>query len=284
MTDVVVYAVEARAAFARSVLASACQALGINAQLEVFGSGSLFQRLRTRRRPPPPDLVLWFGPYAAHAAALSDLLQSYQPRGVPEGAAHDQDWRWVATDFQPFVVTGTPTVATLNDLATAPRLSLADPERSEQGMAAVLAMLDGARQTSGDVERGWAWWQKRVQYGVVLTDEESGAAEAQQQGLVTHALTLQDAPTVLGALAPLPHAMALAAGSRNTAAAQRLLDWLVSFDAIRPTSRSVWRRDSNGLRQLQETAPPLDVDWAARQYAAVRRRWAQSGFGPTIGT
>ena len=32
-----------------------------------------------------------------------------------------------------------------------------------------------------------------------------------------------------------------------------------------------------------DAAPPLDVDWATRQYAAVRRRWSQFGFGPTIG-
>ena len=70
MSDVLVFAPQARADAARNLLGRACKATGQNVQLEVFGSsGSLFQRLRARRAPPPPDLVLWFGPYAAHSSA-----------------------------------------------------------------------------------------------------------------------------------------------------------------------------------------------------------------------
>src|SRR5262249_33035157 len=91
--EVVVDAVQRRAATARTLLSSACAAVGASAQLELFGSGSLFQRLRARRSPPPPDLLLWFGPYAAHAAAVEGLLQPYQPANLPRRAMHDASRR-----------------------------------------------------------------------------------------------------------------------------------------------------------------------------------------------
>ena len=68
------------------LLGAACRATGIGARLELYGSGSLYQRLGPRHAPPLPDLVLWFGPFAAQAAALDGLLQPYQPASVaPRG-------------------------------------------------------------------------------------------------------------------------------------------------------------------------------------------------------
>ncbi|MCA1648577.1 MAG: hypothetical protein LC797_24985, partial [Chloroflexi bacterium] len=65
MTDVLVYAVRARERTARKLLGAACQASGVGARLELHGTGSLYQRLGSRRSAPFPDLVIWFGPFAA---------------------------------------------------------------------------------------------------------------------------------------------------------------------------------------------------------------------------
>jgi len=46
---------------------------------------------------------------------------------------------------------------------------------------------------------------------------------------------------------------------------------------------SPWHASSNGLASLLQAAPALDVEWARQQYTAIRRRWAQSGFGPSLG-
>ncbi len=284
MTEVVVYATLSRASTVRTVLASACAAVGTTARLELFGSGSLFQRLRTRRSPPPPDLVLWFGPYAAHAAAQAELLQPYQPRSLPARAQHDAGWRWVAVEFQPFHVTGEPPVATLDDLAKIPRLAVADPERSEVGLAAVLAVLDRARQLQGDELAGWTWWQRRVQSGVLLADDDASALVSQSEGGASHALTQQVGASRLAGLAPLPHAIGLATNARNVDAARQVLDWLVGREAPAPSGLSAWQADANGLAALLDAAPPLDVEWATGQYTAVRRRWAEAGFGPVLGT
>ena len=44
------------------------------------------------------DLVLWFGPFAAQAAALDGLLQPHQPTSVADGVVHDPEWRWTALE------------------------------------------------------------------------------------------------------------------------------------------------------------------------------------------
>ena len=86
MTDVLVYAVAAREPIARKLLGAACQASGMGARLELYGSsGSLYQRLGPRRAAPFPDIVMWFGPFAARAAALDGLLQPYQPATAADG-------------------------------------------------------------------------------------------------------------------------------------------------------------------------------------------------------
>jgi ABC-type Fe3+ transport system substrate-binding protein len=270
VTEILVYATQRRAATVRSLLGSACQAVGTSARLELFGSGSLFQRLRARRAPPPPDLVMWFGPYAAHSAALDGLLQPYQPQSLPREAVHDPEWRWLAVDFQGFSISGGPAGTTLQDLATAPRLAMADPERSEVGMAAVLAVLDRARQVDGDPEPGWAWWQRRAQSGVLLYEEDGDALEAQRAGRASHALTIDAGDAPLGGLPLLPHAMALPTAARNVDAARAILDWVAG------------QAQPAAIQPLLDSAPHLDVDWATREYNAVRRRWAQSGFGPTL--
>jgi ABC-type Fe3+ transport system substrate-binding protein len=283
MTSLLVYGTDAHADSLRALFSRACRALGADIQLELFGSGSLFQRLRTRRVAPPPDVVVWFGPYAAHTAAQAGLLQAYQPAALPERVAHEAEWRWVAVNFQPFRVDGAPAVSGFDDLAAAPRLALPDPERSEVGMAIVLAVLDRARQSTGDVEQGWAWWQQRAQGGMVLTEDELGAQRARAEGEATHALTLQAGSAAVDGLAPLPHVVSLAANAREVDAARRLVDWLVSKDASPLSgSLSAWQTSANGLQRLLDAAPALDVDWATRQYATARRRWAQSGFGPTV--
>ena len=46
---------------------------------------------------------------------------------------------------------------------------------------------------------------------------------------------------------------------------------------------SPWQARANGLEAALGAAPPLDVDWGTQQYTAARRRWAASGFGPTLG-
>src|SRR5437762_1865279 len=68
MSDVLVYIAAPRAQVARSVLAAACQATGTSVRTDIYSSGALYQRLGPRKAPPFPDLVVWFGPYAARAA------------------------------------------------------------------------------------------------------------------------------------------------------------------------------------------------------------------------
>ena len=285
MSDVLVFAPQARAEAARGLLGRACQATGQTVQLEVFGSsGSLFQRLRARRAPPPPDLVVWFGPYAAHSAALGGLLQSFQPAGLPPAAAHDPNWGWVAVEYQPFVVRGEPAIGRFEDIASARLLAVADPERSEVGMMALLAVLERARKDSGDAESGWQWWTERVRSGADLVGDDATAVGLLTQSRTppTHVLTLQDGGAALVGLAPMPHAISLPTGGRNPDGARALVNWLVSEPAVRPGGLSAWQASSNGLETLLGAAPPLDVDWGTRQYAATRARWAQNAFAPAL--
>src|SRR5207248_8637497 len=51
VTDILVYATESRADIARALLGAACQATGSSARLELYGSGSLYQRLGPRHGP-----------------------------------------------------------------------------------------------------------------------------------------------------------------------------------------------------------------------------------------
>jgi ABC-type Fe3+ transport system substrate-binding protein len=282
VVDLLAYATETRAETARKLLAAACQATGSSAHLELFGSGSLYQRLGTRHVPPPPDLVFWFGPFAARAAALDGLLRAYQPPRVPDGLVHDPEWKWTTLDYSVVGVMGTPRVATWQDLATVPGLAVVDPERSEAGLAVLLASLDRARQVESDVEQGWAWWQQRARSGLSLTEDEGEAVTQVRDHTVSHALSLSPTATPMPGLAPIPHAVALSASSRNVEAAQKLLDWLTSEAAGALLPLSPWQAESNGLAALLRSAPPLDVEWARLQYTAARRRWAQSGFGPAI--
>jgi len=84
-------------------------------------------------------------------------------------------------------------------------------------------------------------------------------------------------------LAPVPHAIALAADAPNVEPARQLIDWLVSESAPSSSGRlSAWRAGTDGLEALLDAAPALDVSWCTQQYAAARRRWAQSGFGPAL--
>jgi ABC-type Fe3+ transport system substrate-binding protein len=284
MTDVLVYAVASRETTARRLLGAACQASGIGARLELYGSsGSLYQRLGPRRAAPFPDIVMWFGPFAASAAALDGLLQPYQPATVADGVVHDADWRWTTLDYSSIGVVGPPGIASWQDLAAVNGLALADPERSESGMGTLLATLDRARQAESDVERGWAWWQQRMRSGVQLTEDDQGALALIGEGGVTHALTLAEAGSPLGGLAPLPHAVGLAASSRNADAARRVLDWLSGPDASTLLPLSPWQAASNGrLQALLAGAPALDVEWGRQYYTTARTRWAQSGFAPIV--
>jgi ABC-type Fe3+ transport system substrate-binding protein len=228
-------------------------------------------------------VVLWFGPFAARAAALDGLLQPYQPARAADGVAHDPDWHWTTLEYSAIGVVGPPGIASLQDVAAIGGLALADPERSESGMATLLAIIDRARQAEGDIERGWAWWQQRMRRGVHLSEDDAGALAAVDEGGITHALTLADAGAPIVGLAPLPHAIGLAAGSRNADAARRLLDWLTSPEAAALVRFSPWHTANNGpLSLLLAAAPPLDVEWAGQQYTAARNRWAQSGFGPIV--
>ena len=299
MTDLLVYATATREAVARAVLGAACQATGMGVRLEVFAStGSLYQRLGPRRGQPFPAEVMWFGPFAAAAATADGLLRPHEPARVADAAIHDANWMWTSLDYSAVGVLGEPPVASWPDLATVPRLALADPERSEVGMSLLLAVLDQARQTEGDAERGWAWWQQRARSaravqpapasavatsrGIAFAEDDAGGAELIGEAGVTHALTLADSATPLVGLAPIPHAVGLAAHSRNLDDARRLLDWLTS-EAVAPAVRlSPWRAASNGLQALVAAAPPLDVEWCRQQYNAARQRWAQSGFAPQI--
>jgi ABC-type Fe3+ transport system substrate-binding protein len=281
VTDVLIYAHSARLDVARTLLAAACSATGLGARLDVFGSGSLYQRLGPRRAPPMPDLVWWFGPYAAQAAGIDGLLQAYQPTRLADGALHDPERKWLALEHSAVGIVG-PGVANWQDLGSVPKLAVADPERSEVGLVLVLASLDRARQVDGDPERGWAWWQQRARDGLLLAEDDAGAVALVQSGRATHALTLSSVGSPLAGLAPLPHAVGLAAASRNVDPARRMLDWLASDAAASGLSLSPWQSVSNGLSALQQAAPPLDVDWGRQQYIATRQRWAQSGFGPTL--
>ena len=280
MTDVLVYATESRADAAHAVLTAAGQATGVNIRLELYGSGSLYRRLGPRHGPPPPDIVMWFGPFAARAAALDGLLQAYRPARVADGAVHDPEWKWTAFDYSAIGGIGLPPLATWADVATAPRLAVADPERSEVGMIILLAGLDRARQAQGDVELGWRWWQQRVDRSLVLAEDDAQATGAVDDGSASHALTLSPASAPLSGMAPIPHAVGLAASSRNVDAARALLDWLTSRDAAPSLSLSPWQAATNGLDALQKSAPPLDVEWGRQQYSATRQRWARNGFGP----
>src|SRR5205823_1805568 len=250
MTDVLVYATESRAQTARTVLGAACQALGVSARLEVYGSGSLYQRLGPRRSQPLPDVVMWFGPFAARAAAVDGLLQPYQPSQVADGVPHDPNWAWTTLDYAPIGVVGTPGLTSFQDLAAVPRLAVADPERSEVGMSLLLAVLDRARQVEADPERGWTWWQQRVRSGLALTEDDAGAVASIGEGGVTHALSLAETAVALPGLAPLPHAIGLAANSRNVEGGRTLLDWMTSQAAAPLLRLSPWQAASNGLQAL----------------------------------
>ncbi|MBV9578584.1 MAG: extracellular solute-binding protein [Chloroflexi bacterium] len=281
MSDVLVYCSTARADSARSVLPQACQPTGATLQLEAFGTGSLYQRLSSRRAPPSPDIVWWFGPFAARAAAIDSLLQPYQPATLADGLIHDQDWRWTTLEHSAIGVVGASPVANWQDLAGVPRLAMADPERSEVGMSLLLASLDRARQAEGSVEQGWAWWQARTQAGLALAEDDAGALGLVQAGAASHALTLSADAAPLSGLAPIPHAVGLVATTRNPDGARSVLDWLTSEAAASVLGLSGWHAASNGLAQLWQAAPPLDVEWGRQQYVATRARWAASGFAPT---
>jgi ABC-type Fe3+ transport system substrate-binding protein len=282
LTDVLVYAVASRAQTARGLLGAACSATGLSVRLEVYGSGSLYQRLGPRHAPPLPDVILWFGPFAAQAAGLDGLLQPYQPSSFSPAAAHDAKWYWTALDYRPIGVVGATGVRDLADLAAVPGLAMADPERSEIGMSMLLAVLDRARQVEGDVERGWAWWQQRASRGLALAEDESGALAIVGDGGASHALSLSSTSQAVPGLAPIPHAVSVAASSPNPAGAKRLVDWLTSDAASDTLEFSPWRAASNGLEALLSAAPPLGVDWSRENYTAARRRWAESGFGPLV--
>jgi ABC-type Fe3+ transport system substrate-binding protein len=279
VTDALVYAHRDRADAARALLGAACSATGLGARLDLYATGSLYQRLGARRAQPMPDIVWWFGPFAAAAAAVDGFLQPYQPPALPEGAAHHDDWKWTALEYAPIGVVG-DSVSRWEDLASVPRLAVADPERSEVGLIVLLASLDRARQADGDLERGWAWWQQRASAGLTLTEDDATAVALVQSGQASHALTLSDGGTSLLGLAPIPHVISLAAASRNADLARRMLDWATSEAASANLAMSAWRRDA--VAALQQAAPPLDVDWGRQQYVATRQRWAASGFGPSF--
>jgi ABC-type Fe3+ transport system substrate-binding protein len=284
MTDLLAYASESRAETARAVLGAACRATGSSLRLELCGStGSLYQRLGPRHSPPAPDIVLWFGPFAARSAGLDNLLQAYQPARAPDGIVHDPDWKWTTLDYATFAIGGVAPVSTWNELADVPRLALADPERSEVGLSVLLASLDRARQTESEVERGWTWWVERARAGLSLAENDAGALSMVNDGRASHALTLATTTAAqLSGLAPIPNAIGLAAASRNVDAARRLLDWLTSDAAAPYLNLSPWQAATNGLSALLQSAPALDVEWARQQYTATRRRWSQSGFGPNL--
>jgi ABC-type Fe3+ transport system substrate-binding protein len=283
-SEVIVYATTSRADTARALLAAACGATGLTARLELYGSGSLYLRLGPRHGPPAPDVILWSGPFAAAAATADGLLQPYRPPQLPDSAAHDPSWAWTALDYSPIVTVGAPTVASWQDLASVPRLAMPDPERSEAGLSILMASLDRARQIDTDVERGWTWWQQRARAGLRLAEDEAGALSLVDAGAASHAVVLSGGSSPLSGLAPMPHAVSLAAASRNVDAARRLLDWLMSASAATALAMSPWQASGNGLATLQQAAPRLDVEWARQQWTATRRRWAQSGFGPGVGS
>ena len=235
------YASSARADAARTQLAAACAETGLNVRLEVFGTGALYQRLSARRAPPAPDVTFWFGPFAATAAAADGLVQNVH-----------------MIDFSPVAVVGS-SVQSLSELSGVPRLAMPDPERSEVGMAIVLAMLDASRRTQEDA---WAWLQQRARAGLLLAEDDAGALALVQTGAASHSLTLSPDGAPLSDLPSVPHAVALAANSRNVGDATRLLEWLTA----RTTGPS----------------STLDINWCTQNYNATRQRWAQSGFSPSF--
>src|SRR5438105_13395806 len=171
MTDILVYVAAPRAQIARIVLAAACQATGTGVRIDVYGTGALYQRLGPSKAQPVPDVVMWFGPYAARAAAVDGLLQPYQPPRIADLAAHDPDWNWTAIDYSPIAIVGG------SDAASVSRLAMADPERSEAGLAILLATL------AADEERGWQWWKQRADRGLRLTEDDAGAVSAVNEGM-----------------------------------------------------------------------------------------------------
>ncbi|MDQ6674434.1 MAG: substrate-binding domain-containing protein [Chloroflexota bacterium] len=282
MTEVLVYATASRAQTARRLLGAACQATGIDVRLELYGSGSLYQRLGPRHAPPLPDLVVWFGAFAAAAAANDGLLQPYQPSSVAAAAVHDPKWRWTTLDYAPIGVVGSARVNSLEDLASVPALAIADPERSEVGLSILLATLDRARQVEKDVERGWRWWQQRAQRGLELAEDDAGAVARVGEGGATHALSLAETGAPLPGVAPLANAVGLATSSRNPDAARRVLDWLTDDAAADMLKLSPWRAASSGLQALLSAAPPMDIDWCRQQYTPTRLRWSQGAFAPKV--
>jgi ABC-type Fe3+ transport system substrate-binding protein len=283
VTEVLVYAAASRAQTARTLLGAACQATGISVRLELYGTGSLYQRLGPRHAPPLPDVVLWFGPFAAQAAALDGLLQPYRPANVAPAAVHDANWRWTTLDYLPIGVVGSTSATGLQDLASVPGLAIADPERSEIGLSILLATLDRARQVDGDVELGWTWWQQRAQRGLALVENDAGAVASVGENGALHALTLSlETASFIPGLAPIPNAIGLAASARNVDAAKHLLDWLTSDAAGDTLKFSPWRAAANGLQTLLSAAPALDIDWCRQQYTVTRQRWSQSAFAPAV--
>jgi ABC-type Fe3+ transport system substrate-binding protein len=281
----VVFVTQARAEFARRVLAAACQATGVAVRLEVFGSsGAVYSRIAGRREGPRGDVVIGLGPYLAHAAAAQGVLEKFQPARTADGAPHHAEWRWTGLDASAWSVA--PAVQRLDDLLDVPRLGLVDPARSEMGVMAVLTSLDRARQAEGDAERGWAWWQRRVRSGVSLVEDEAALRGAPPTSHVLGLGALDGGAAVPG-LAPLPNAVGLLTSARNAEAARSLLTWLVSPDAADTISAagglSWWQSASNGLASLLQAAPPLDVNWTAQQYRPTRERWLQQGFSPATG-
>jgi ABC-type Fe3+ transport system substrate-binding protein len=278
VAEVLVYAALPQAMTARAALTAGCHAVGVGVQLELYSTGSLYQRLGPRHASPLPDLVMWFGPFAAQAAAMDNLLQPHQPRHVAPTVAHDLAWRWTTLDYWTVGAVGTQPANRLADLAAAPTLALPDPERAEAGMAVLLAMLDRARTVEGDVERGWAWWHERARKGLILVEDDADAETAATDGRASNGLTIfSERGERLDELAPIPNAVGLATNSQNVAAARELLDWLTSDAAAAALRLSPWQA---GTQSLMASSPSLDVDWARAQYTATRQRWARSGFGP----
>ena len=279
-SQAVVFVTQARAEFARRVLGAACEATGVAARLEVFGSsGSLHARISGRREGPRGDVVIGLGPYLPQVAAAEGVLEKFQPPRTADGAPHHAQWRWTALAASAWMVA--PPVQKVDDLLDVPRLGLVDPARSEVGVMAVLTSLDRARQAEGDPERGWAWWERRVRSGVSLIEDQAVLGTASSASHVLGLARLEGGAAVPG-LAPLPNAVGLLAGARNADAARGLLAWLVSPDAADAIGAagglSWWRSASNGLANLLQAAPPLDVDWTAQQYRPTRARWLQQGF------
>jgi ABC-type Fe3+ transport system substrate-binding protein len=281
MSEVLVYAATPRQDAARTLLGAACKATGIAARLEVYGTGTVFQRLGRRHRFPLPDLVLWFGPFAARAASVEHLVQPYQPARFADGAHRDADWGWTAVDYSVIGSVGPAVPGGMADLLNVPRLAMADPERSEVGMGIVLASFAKDGPTAGP---GWEWWTSRGRRGLQLTEDDTAALAAVSQGTASHALTLSSGSTAtpVSDLPPLPHALSLAANAPNADAARHFIDWLVSPDAASLVRYSPWQAGANGLKALFASGGEINVNDARLQYVATRERWAASALGPTL--